>query len=73
MTLSKQGHLEQAAQGLVRAGLEYLHKRKIHNLTGQPVPGLRHPQREEVLRHAQTKHPMLYFVPIAPCPVAGHH
>jgi len=34
---------------------------------------LHHPQREEVLPHVQTELPMLQFVPIAPCPVAGHH
>ena len=38
----------------------------------QPVPGLRHPQREEVLPHVQVELPVLQFVPVAPCPVAGH-
>ena len=42
-------------------------------LPGQPVPGLHHPQREEVLPQVQTELPVLQFVPIAPCPVAGHH
>ena len=45
--LPKQGHLQQAAQDLVQAGLEYLQRRRLHNLPGQPGPGLRHPQREE--------------------------
>jgi len=45
--LPKQGHLQQAAQDLVQGGLEYLQRRRIHNLPGQPVPVLRHPQREE--------------------------
>ena len=49
--LPKQGHPEQAAQDLAQAGLEYLQRRRLHNLPGQPVPGLRHPQREEVLPH----------------------
>ena len=71
--LPKQGHLQQAAQELVQAGLEYLQRRRLHNLPGQPVAGLRHPQREEVLPHVQTELPVLQFVPIAPCPVAGHH
>ena len=71
--LPKQGHLEQAAQDLVQAGLEYLQRRRLHNLPGQPVPVLRHPQREEVLPHVQTELPMLQFVPVVPCPVAGHH
>jgi len=71
--LPKQGHLQQAAQDLVQAGLEYLQGRRIHSLPGQPVPVLRHPQREDVLPHVQTELPMLQFVPVAPCPVAGHH
>jgi len=71
--LLKQGHLQQAAQDLVQAGLEYLQRRRLNNLSGQPVPVLRHPQREEVLPHVQTELPMLQFVPVAPCPVAGHH
>jgi len=36
--LPKQGHLEQAAQDLVQGGLEYLQRRRLHNLPGQPVP-----------------------------------
>ena len=43
--LSKQGHLQQAAQDLVQAGLEYLQS----NVSGQPVLVLCHPQSEEVL------------------------
>ena len=71
--LLKQGHLQQAAQNLVQAGLEYLQRRRLHNLPGQPVPVLRHPQREEVLPHVQTELPVPQFGPIAPCPVTGHH
>jgi len=47
--LPKQGDPEQAAQDLVQAGLEYLQRRRLHNLPGQPVPVLCHPQSEEVL------------------------
>jgi len=71
--LPKQGCLQQAAQDLVQAGLEYLQRRRLHNLPGQPVPVLRHTQREEVLPLVQTELPVLQFVPIAPCPVAEHH
>jgi len=71
--LPKQGHLQQAAQDLVHTGLEYLQRRRLHNLPGQPVPLLRHPQREEVLPHVQTELPVPQFVPIAPCLVTGHH
>ena len=71
--LPKQGHPEQAAQHRIQAGLEYLQRRRLHNLPRQPVPGLRHPQREEFLPRVQMELPVLQFVPIAPCPVAGHH
>jgi len=71
--LPKQGHPEQAAQHRVQAGLEYLQRRRLHSLPGQPGPGLRHPPREEVLPRVQLELPLLQFVPIAPCPVTGHH
>jgi len=71
--LLKQGRLQQAAQDRLKAGLEYLQRRRLHNFSGQPVPVLHHPQSEEVLPHVQMELPMLQFVPIAPCPVAGHH
>ena len=69
----KQGHLEQAAEDLVQVGLEYLQRRRLHNLPGQPGPVLCHPQREEVLPRVQREFPLLQFVPFAPCPVTGHH
>jgi len=71
--LPKQGHLQQAAQVLVQVGLEYLQRRRLHNLPGQSVPVLRHPQSEEILPHIQTQLPLLQFVPVASCPVTGHH
>jgi len=71
--LTKQGHPEQAAQDCVQAGLEYLQRRRLHNLPGQPGSGLRHPQREEVLPPVQLELPLLQFVPVAPCTAAGHH
>jgi len=71
--LPKQGHLQQAAQDLVHMDLEYLQRRRLRNLPGQSVPVLHHPQREEVLPHVQTELPVPQFVPVAPCPVTGHH
>ena len=62
--LPQQGHLQQAAQDCVRVGLEYLQRRRLHNLPGQPVPVFHHPQSEEVLPHVQTELPMLQFVPV---------
>ena len=53
--MPKQGHPAQAAQHCVQAGLEYLQRRRLHNLPGQPGPGLRHPQREEVLPRVQSE------------------
>jgi len=55
------------------SGFGYLQRRRIHSLSQQPLAVVRHPQREEVLPHVQTELPMLQFVPIAPCPVTGHH
>ena len=69
----KQGHLQQAAEDIVQVGLEYLQRRRLHNLPGQPVPVLCHPQSEEVLPHVQMELPVPQFVPVAPCPVPGHH
>jgi len=60
--LPKQGHLKQAAQDLVQASLKYLQRRRLHNLPGQPFPGLCHPQSEEVLTHVQTELPTLFSV-----------
>jgi len=51
--LLKQGHLQLAVEDPVQASLEYLQRRRLHNLPGQPGPGLHHPQREEVLPHVQ--------------------
>jgi len=39
--LPKHDLLQQAAQDRVQAGLEYLQRGRLHNLPGQPVPGLR--------------------------------
>jgi len=37
--LPKQGHLQQAAQELVQAGLEYLQRGRLHSLPGQGGKG----------------------------------
>ena len=72
-TLLKLGHLEQVAQDHIQAGLEYFQRRRIHNPSGQPVPVLCHPQSKKVFPRLQTELPKLQFVPVAPCPVTGHH
>jgi len=53
--LPKQGHPQQAAEDHVQVGLEYLQRRRLHSPSGQPGPGLHHPQREEVLPPVQTE------------------
>jgi len=63
--LPKQGPLQQAAEDLVQAGFEYHQRRRIHNISGQPVPVVRHPQMEEVLPYVQVELPMFQFVPVA--------
>jgi len=45
----KQGHLQQAAEDLVQADLEYLQRRRLHNLPGPPVPVLLHAQSEKTI------------------------
>uniref|UniRef100_A0A8B9V8S3 UBC core domain-containing protein n=1 Tax=Anas zonorhyncha TaxID=75864 RepID=A0A8B9V8S3_9AVES len=46
----------------IQTGLEYLQRRRLHNLPGQPVPMLCHPHHEEVLSHvsAHIKFPIDY-------------
>jgi len=71
--LTKQGHLKQVSQDCVQAGFEYLQRRRLHNLSGQPVPVLCHSQSEEDLPHVQMELPMVQFVPLALIHVTGHY
>jgi len=59
--LPKQGHLQQAAQDHIYVGFEYLQIRRLHNLSGQPVPVLHHPQSKQVLLHVQLELLMLFL------------
>jgi len=59
--LPKQGHLQQAAQDPVQDDLEYLQRRRLHSLSGQPVPVLRHPQSKVLL---QSSTPFFSSVPV---------
>ena len=47
---AKAGSLHQVAQVGVQARLEYLQRRRLHNLPGQPVPVLRHLTVKKFLR-----------------------
>jgi len=61
-TPCREGSIQQATQVGAKAGLEYLQRRRIHNLPGQPIPVLCHPQCEEVPLHIGAELPMLQFV-----------
>ena len=46
----------------IQAGLEYLQRRRLHNLSGQPNPVFHHPYlTEEVLPHVTMELPMFKF------------
>jgi len=54
-------------------GFGDLQRMRLHNPFALPLPVLCHPQSREALPNDQPELPMLQFVRIAPCPVAGHH
>lgn len=53
--LPMQDHLEQFTQKPVQVGFECSQTGRLHNLPGQPVPMLWHPQRTEILSHDEVK------------------
>ena len=65
--------LQKITQGDVQVGFEYLQRRRLHHLTEQLIQVLCHPHSKKVVSHVQMELPMLLFVTITPCPVAGHH
>ena len=46
--------------------------RRLHNLSGQFVPGFNHLQSKEAFPHISMELPVFQFVPVAPCPVTRH-
>ncbi|XP_009664474.2 polyprenol reductase isoform X4 [Struthio camelus] len=48
---SSRGHLEHIAQDHIQTGFEYLQGRRLHYLSGQPVPMLCHPHRRRWFTH----------------------
>jgi len=68
----KVGSLQWVTKEIIQVGLEYLQRRRLHNLSGQPVPVLCHPQCKEVLQIC-VKLPVFQFLAVAPCPIATHH
>lgn len=57
----------------VQRGLEYLQKKRLHNLYRQPVPVLHQPQSKKFLPHVQMELSVFQFVPLAPYPATGYH
>lgn len=66
------GTLQQVTQVDVQPGFEYLHRGRLHGLSGQPIPELCHPYCED-LPYASIELHMLKFYAIAPCPITTHH
>ena len=53
--------------------LENLHRRRLHNHSGQPVSVLHHPYHKETLLHVSMELPMFKFQSIVLCPITAHH
>ena len=60
---AKAGSLQQVAKERISVGFEYLQRRRLHNLSEQPVSVLYHLQSED-LSHAQMELPVFQFVPL---------
>ena len=71
--LLKQGHPEPVAQDRVQTAFEYIQGWRLHNLSGQPVPVLCHPQSEAVFPDVQREPPVLQLLPITSGPVTWNH
>ncbi|XP_068793723.1 lebercilin isoform X2 [Struthio camelus] len=56
--LLKQSHLEHVAQDPVQTAFEDLQRRRLHHLSGQPVPVLCHPHSKEVFPQVQRELPV---------------
>lgn len=72
-SLPKQVHLKQVGEERIQTGFEDLQRRRLHNLSGKVVPGLCPPQSKEIFPHIEMDFLVFQFVPVAPCPIAGHH
>lgn len=60
--------LQQVVQVDIQMGLEYLHRRKLHHLSVQPVPVLCHPYHKEVLPQICVEFPVFQLLAITPFP-----
>ena len=53
--LRQEGHPEQVALDCVQSGVEYLQRRRLHNLSGQPVPVFDHPDSKKPKHQTQNR------------------
>jgi len=60
-TPANAGTLQQVAQVGTEMGLEYLHRRRLHNISGHPVPVLHHPSHKEVFPYFCMELPVFQF------------
>jgi len=72
-TPTKQDHIKPVARDDVQIAFEYLQGWRLHNLFGQTVPVLDHPDSKIVFPNVQMDHPVFQFVPIVSGPITGHH
>lgn len=64
------GSARAGCSGPCPAGFEYLQRGdtqwRLHNLSGQPVPAVKHPLSKKVFSYVQTEPPVFPFMPIVP-------
>ena len=68
---AKAGALQWVTQVGIQRDLEYLHRRTLHNISGQPVPVLHHTYCKEVLPHVSMELKLTPLVPLLTitCPI----
>lgn len=54
----------------VQIVLEYLQRKRVHNLSGQPVPVSGNTHSKEILLHVQVEFPVDQFLCVTSCPIA---
>ena len=70
---TRAGFLQQVAQVGIRVSLQYLDRRRLHNLSGKPVSVLCHSYHKEVFPHVIVELLTFKFWAITPCPNTTHH
>lgn len=60
-SLLEHGSSEHVTQDCVQTAFDYLHRRRLHKISRQPVSVLSHPHCK-VFPHIQVEHPVFQFV-----------